>query len=399
MVNLLPAVLIGGPPHAGKSVLFYSVTQALRERGVRHHAIRACPDGEGNWSQESDPETVSQVRLPIRGEWPQAFVQRICLDLERRCLPFLVDMGAYPRESQACILQQCTHSVLLLRADKEEYTRLWRSLVVEHDLLPLAQIYSEREGMSVVTSQSPLLEGTITGLKRYDTTTAKGPLFDALVERIAGLFNSYSPHDLEKVFFEQAPTELVLDLYSSLQAFAPSSTRWEPEMLALFLDSLPSHTPLSVYGAGPNWLYAALSAYTDPSPFYQFDPRLPFGWIQPFPLQISTKQSPGMLVKTVVYQDVTVLSITIESKHLEYFQQEPLPFPPVPADAGLIIDGSIPYWLLTALVRLYKEAGVAWVAPYYVPKNKAVVAYSRVETKKSGNYVAMPIQGDILSEE
>src|SRR5436305_1318113 len=48
MVNLLPAILVGGPPHAGKSVLFYRLTQALRARGLDHHAIRACPDGEGN---------------------------------------------------------------------------------------------------------------------------------------------------------------------------------------------------------------------------------------------------------------------------------------------------------------------------------------------------------------
>lgn len=129
MVNPLPAILIGGPPHAGKSVLFYSITHALRERGIRHHAMRACPDGEGNWSQESDAQTVSQIRIPIRGEWPESFVKRICLDLEHRCLPFLVDMGGRPKASQACILRQCTHSVLLLRADREDDTRLWLRLV------------------------------------------------------------------------------------------------------------------------------------------------------------------------------------------------------------------------------------------------------------------------------
>src|SRR5260370_482548 len=142
MVNRLPAVLIGGPPHTGKSVLFYSLTQALRERGVRHHAIRACADGEGNWYQEGDPETVSRIRLPLREEWPEAFVTRICLDLEHRCLPFLVDMGGHPKESQLGILRQCTHSLLLLRADREDYTRLWLRLIEECGLEPLAQIES-----------------------------------------------------------------------------------------------------------------------------------------------------------------------------------------------------------------------------------------------------------------
>ncbi len=44
MVNLLPVVCIGGPPHTGKSVLFHSLTQALHERGVRHLILRG-PDG------------------------------------------------------------------------------------------------------------------------------------------------------------------------------------------------------------------------------------------------------------------------------------------------------------------------------------------------------------------
>src|SRR5437899_1545223 len=54
----------------------------MRSESVTFATMRACPDGEGNWSQESDAQTVSQIRVPIRGEWPESFVKRICLDLE-----------------------------------------------------------------------------------------------------------------------------------------------------------------------------------------------------------------------------------------------------------------------------------------------------------------------------
>ncbi|MFL5625005.1 MAG: CRISPR-associated protein Csx3 [Ktedonobacteraceae bacterium] len=389
MVNLLPAVLIGGPPHAGKSVLFYALTHALRERGIRHHAIRACPDGEGNWSQESDADTVSKIRLPLKEAWPESFIKRICLDLEHRCLPFLIDIGGRPNDSQLDILRQCTHSVLLLRADKPDYTELWQRLVTESDLLPLAQIYSQVKGESMIASQSPILEGTLVGLERNITTPPAGPLFPVLVDRIATLFNSYSLKDLERVFFEQAPTELLVDLYSSLQTLVPSATRWEPDMLRSFLASLPAHTPMSVYGAGPLWLYAAMAAYSEQEEFYQFDPRI--GWIRPIPLSISTAQLPEVLVQRQIYGDVAMLSINIVPKHLDYFQPEALPFPAVPAEAGLIIDGVIPAWLITALVRLYKEAGVAWIACYYPPSKQAIVVYSSVETQKLGDLVVMPV--------
>ena len=45
MVNFLPAVVIGGPPHAGKSVLFYSLTKALRERVFLHFSQKAMVEG------------------------------------------------------------------------------------------------------------------------------------------------------------------------------------------------------------------------------------------------------------------------------------------------------------------------------------------------------------------
>ena len=389
MINPLPAVLIGGPPHAGKSVLFYGLTQALRARGIRHHAIRACPDGEGNWFQEGDPETVSRIRMPIRGEWPQAFVNRMCLDLEHRCLPFLVDMGGHPRESQACLLQQCTDSILLLRADREEYTRLWEHVVAEYHLSPLARVYSQQEGASIITAQSPFIEGTISGLERYNPSSAQGPLFEMLVDSVATLFQSHSG-DREKIILEQAPTETVLNLYTSLRTFTSTSTSWRFEMLNPLLERLPSNTPLSVYGAGPNWLYAALAAHTDPQPFYQCDPRFSFGWTQPIALRISSEQFAEAAVETREYQDVTVLSVQFPYRHLEYFQPDPLPFPSVRPDAGLILNGPLPFWLVTALVRLYKEAGVAWIAPYYVPANKAVVAYSRVMGYVLGDTIPLP---------
>jgi CRISPR-associated protein Csx3 len=204
------------------------------------------------------------------------------------------------------------------------------------------------------------------------------------------LFNSYSTQELEKLYFEQAPTELAINLHDALQTIAPSSNRWEFEMLGPLLASLPEQTPLSVYGVGPNWLYAALAAHVGQQPFYQFDPRLQFGWIQPLRVHISTTTFPEVIVTTRTYQDMNVLSIEIPSQHLEYFQLESLPFPPVQIDAGLIIDGKIPLWLLTALVRLYQEAGVAWIAAYYVQSKKAVVVYSRVEVYNPGDLIPMP---------
>lgn len=387
MFNPLPAILIGGPPHAGKSVLTYSLTQALRKRNIDHYVIRACPDGEGDWSQEIDQDAVRVIR--VKGTWMPSFVERVCHDLEHRHFPLLVDMGGLPESWQTCIINNCTHSLLLLHPHDEQTIQFWRQLVEENGLLPLAQLYSVLDGTSTIASEEAVLQGTLTGLNR--NTIAQGPLFDMLVERVASLFSSYSSEELKKGHLASAPAEVV-DLDAFLQIWASQTKRWKPEMIPLLLAELPTNTPLAVYGRGPNWLYGALVMQTGTEPFYQFDSRL--GWVSPPPLQINTvdaDRSPALRVWTEEHTEATVLKIDIVTKYLDYTEAEHLSFPPVPTERGLILSGVIPHWLVTALVRLYSGMGVAWVACHQPQLDGAVVVTSRTTSPVPGDLIPLPV--------
>lgn len=383
MVSLLPAVLIGGPPHAGKSVLTYSLTQALRQHDIEHYVIRACPDGEGDWSQEINQDMVRLIR--IKGTWSDAFLQRISSDLERRHLPLLVDAGGLPTEEQTRIFRHCTHSILLLHAHDQSSAQSWQHIVKINSLLPVALLYSELTGPSMLTSERPIIEGTLTGLGR--SKLASGPVFDLLVERLVSLF-VYSHEELEKVKLDLAPTELAARVEQLLKSIVPQSRQWTPEMLPRLYDELPTGVPLSVYGRGPGWLYGALVVLAGSQPFYQFDPRL--GWVAPPPLRLSADISPEVTVKTREREDATVLSVHIGSKHLDYLQAEYLPFPPVSLEQGLILDGAMPHWLLTALARLYHGAGAAWIACHQPPLQGAIVIASRTGDHAIGDLIPMP---------
>src|SRR5579883_1534201 len=213
MINLLPAILIGGPPHAGKSVLFHSLAKALHEREIPHHAVRACPDGDGDWFHEIDRTQADNLR--IKGKWNDDFVMRTCVDISRRLLPTLVDMGGQPVEQQIEIVRQCTHTLLLLHDEDEASKTFWLKLTETNGLLPLAQISSKQMGTETIDADESVLHGTLVGLERG--TLAHGPLFDLLVERIAALFGSYSLTELERTHLTNAPTELVIHLPSLLQ--------------------------------------------------------------------------------------------------------------------------------------------------------------------------------------
>ncbi len=384
----LPAIIIGGPPHAGKSVLFHALTKALRERGIAHHTVRANPDGEGNWSQEVDETTVKRLR--IKAEWSHAFTQRSSRDIEHRLLPMLIDMGGKPQNAQNAIFQQCTHALLLLHPNDPQTASFWLTLVEENHLQLFALLSSERQGNSVIAQTSPIIQGTITQLERHQPV--QGKLFDLLVERIVALFNANLPGDPDKTHLDNAPTKPAIHVERTLPMLFPDAKEWEPAMLPTLLSQLSIDDMLSVYGKGPHWLYSALAAWTAPQPFYQFDPRFDMlnGWLQPPSLHIGTSASPDIQFKAQEYADTTILTVNILTKHLDYFQADTFACPLLSTTRGLIIDGQIPSWLSTALVRLYMQQELPWIACHYPPLHGVVIVHSRVDTYSIGDLLPMP---------
>ena len=56
-------VAVGGPPHSGKSVFLAELyRQLLAKRPSGVFLQRACPDGEGMWSAETNPQLVAEIR-------------------------------------------------------------------------------------------------------------------------------------------------------------------------------------------------------------------------------------------------------------------------------------------------------------------------------------------------
>src|SRR5579859_2844455 len=67
--HTLPAILVGGPPNAGKSVLTYNLTQELRRRDIPHYVFRANPDMEGDWFLREDQDNVRQLNVSFKDQY------------------------------------------------------------------------------------------------------------------------------------------------------------------------------------------------------------------------------------------------------------------------------------------------------------------------------------------
>jgi CRISPR-associated protein Csx3 len=345
-MNPFPAVVIGGPPHSGKSVLTYLLTQRLRALKVEHYVLRACPDGEGDWSQEAPPERVRLLRQ--KGQFSQDFVDRVCRDLAQRHLPLIVDVGGKPTPDQERILDQCTHAVLI--SANEAGLKEWRDRFERHGLPIIAELRSVLIGEDCIEAEIPVLRGQIANLERF--TGVGGLMVEALAQQLQCLM-TYTDADLKTYHCSHAPTELVVDVdHLAWWVELPEQQHWLPAYLARALTYAPEGTPLSIYGRGPNWLYAALALHAAPHQVYLFDPRM--GWIPPASLHCAPSAASAAVAWNIEPLSThTWIELTPTQPYLDYDDVNGTALPALDPSHGVVLSGKLPFWLLLGAALAY----------------------------------------------
>lgn len=367
MAPLFPAILIGGPAHSGKSTLTYRLSQYLRKQGIAHYALRASPDGDGDWVALSAETVVAELRPRVRSGWSPTFAAAVARDVAARHLPLIVDVGGRVSAETAQIAQHCTHA-LLISADPAALAP-WRALVARYGLVLVAELHSALTGEQIVTEIGPPLHGTIVGLSR--ASSSEGVCFAALVNHLEALC-AYSSEELFQSHMVQTDIELVLHLEQPIYPLpAHTQQHWQPAELPILLPTLPTNTPLAIYGRGPLWLYAALALANPSARCAVFDPRQ--GWVEVQPLQQRADAQPGPLhISQTQEEGATRLRMSIPSGYLDRRDNDLISIPPL--DNAIILDGRLPTWLYAALARTYQTA--PWIACYQPQIRGSVVVYS-----------------------
>lgn len=377
-MSLFPAILIGGPPHSGKSVLVYSLTQALRARGVVHYAMRACPDGEGDFSNETDQAVIRLIRR--KGVFSDEFNARITDYLQQRRLPLLVDVGGRPTDEQIAPFALCTGAILLAGDRPDEPERYaadrarWLAILERAGVPLLADLRSDLHGANELTAAAPVITGTLAGLERGES--AAGPAFDALVDRLAEVFVDV-PLEPEQLHRAAAPPHARLVEVES-PALGVRGARWEPGDLPGLAAVVQPGEAIAIYGRAPNWVYAFLALQAMPAEAWLFDVR--HGWMTPPPLpydgdvDLPPPQS-GWGYTVELRPDCTWVELVTTAQYLDPSTPEGLPLPSRLRGEGLVLSGRMPNWLLTAAARQLAP-GFGWLAVYQPPLGGAVVVWS-----------------------
>lgn len=357
-MSLFPAILVGGPPHSGKSVLTHGLSMALRKRNIAHYALRAAPDGEGDWSNEMDWPVVEKIRR--KGKWTSRWVREVCNAINQRHLPLLVDMGGQPTPEQEAIFDQCNYAILLTRS--EEARKHWLALARTHNLTLLADLHSDLAGQNEWVESSDPITGTLRGLDRG--CAAQGPAFDALAGRVAEIMR-FSPAELWQTHQKTAPWRepmhvLNFDEQPQSAVDRHGASRFTDADIQKLLSELPPNSPVCLYGRAPANAITAVAHVRHVE--WLFDVRL--GWVKPPQLSIAKRNQklPPLLPVAFITQrepsaigsPIYVLSATISHPPLNIQNSKNILLPYLPAHSHVVINGILPYWLLAAIARAYQ---------------------------------------------
>ena len=169
-------ISVCGPPHSGKSVFLAELyTQLLKLEPTRVFLQRACPDGEGMWSTESDPDVAARIRR--KGQFSPEFITHTLESIKNlgRYFPLvLLDLGGKRSPENAEIMRHSTHA-LILSSLPEEIT-LWQEFAIREGNQILGVFHSRQlilpDGSPDLSGQSELdlsgfpSKGTLMNLTR-----------------------------------------------------------------------------------------------------------------------------------------------------------------------------------------------------------------------------------------
>ena len=134
-------IVIGGPPHSGKSVFIEALTQNLDKDNT--FSFSAAPDGEGPWLQRhyDDPEVI---KFRQKGKFTPEFVadrKKKIHDWEGPLM--IIDVGGRTSEENAEMIEGATHAIIL--AGDLSKVAEWRNFFEQNNNEVIAKLPSHTQ--------------------------------------------------------------------------------------------------------------------------------------------------------------------------------------------------------------------------------------------------------------
>lgn len=393
-------IVIGGPPHSGKSVFLGALTKLLPRQSY-YLCREAVPDGEGTWlgRRYDDPDVVALRR---KGRFTPARVERAAnVVREWDSTPLmLVDLGGRITPENEMVAREATHAIIL--AGDVSAIPQWRSFFEQDCGLQVIAVLESAYGASEdrIDEGSEPLSGAVHYLERGVDCTDR-PAIQAVAEVLTDLITeaASTPKEghMEKVI---QIDELASHLGKERQERELPNGRivqqlvWEgsdlPRIAALLHNSsaqaAEEYGSVDIDGPGPGWLALALVHEVHPALARLNSPDgfIPVGCQRPQGEGYGIEWSYETLDLDGIDRPVVKVEFALDpSTPLSPSDLDGIAPPGVPMNAVVVLGGRGPHWL-TASVGMAYHGRAAAVAPWQ-PGTGATVAWTHVSDVPLGH--------------
>lgn len=391
-------VVIGGPPHSGKSVFIEALMQNLDKDHT--YSFSAAPDGEGAWLQKyyDNPDVV---KLRQKGKFTPEFVadrKRKIADWEGPLM--LIDIGGRTSPENAEMIQGATHAIILA-GDLSKVSE-WRDFFEDNHIDVVAKLHSHYHGSDDV--QRPMEAGrtdivsSVHHLERgepaADRTTIKqvAHLLSRLVDSNLAYQESHEHNEINSKtvqvseVFNGLPSEIVERRFPSQdgQTKVVHNRQVLRSAIPMIYEKAKALGKKSAWIDGPanSWESMSLALAFEDAGSQDVRLRSPDGFVSVKPLpeaqRVDSKwwEEPKLFGEKdgkpiyIVHNTAHVANNPISPQDLDHMS-----IPQLPEDAIVVVSTQGPNWLRASIASGYKGKVDSIAA--FVPGEGATIAWAK----------------------
>ena len=385
-------IVFCGPPHSGKSVFIANLIDKLPSDA--YTIIRACPDGEGTWSNNKNQNETSIVRK--KGKFTKSFIEDSCQAIDNQTNKIvLVDVGGVMSKENEQVFKHCDSFVVLSSDDvkKQEWLEFGQKL----GLQCIGCLDSSLEGQEEVYSREPFFQVKIVGLERGEILD-NSPIINGIVSDIVIKSKYAERSEKEEKSFAGVmidDTELGFELGYGKEILTEDGTpikkvRWQeksiPELYEAIKQKIYQNEPVKINGIRANFVLSTIckaARQQGATEISSYDIRLnQYIPIKQLPKKKGLKQSEGLAYnilenKENVFMDIDIIK---EQYTLEDYQKCILP--QIKEEKNLYLSGRMPLWLLASISNSYDSNKIFTFQP-----GKGFTCVASVDEKELGTIV------------
>lgn len=385
-------IIFCGPPHSGKSVFIANLIDKLPSDA--YTIIRACPDGEGTWSNNKNQNETTIVRK--KGKFTKSFIDDACQAIDNQINKIvLVDVGGVMSKENEQVFGHCDSFVVL--SSDEEKKKEWLEFGQRLGLECVGCLDSSLEGKEEVYSREPFFQGKIVGLERGEllenSLIIKGIVSDIVKK------SKYVEHSNEKqekftgTMIDD--TELGFELGYGKEILTEDGipikqVRWQekaiPEIYEAVKQKVNSDVPVRINGIRANFALVAIcksakaQGATDINTYdirtKQYIP------IRQIPKKRGLKQTEGLAYNLLENKDNVFMDIDITKENYSLEDYQKCILPQLKEGKNLYLSGRMPLWLLASISNSYDSSKI-----YTFQPGKGFTCVSSKEEKDLGTMV------------